>query len=134
MPDICTEPVEWEVVIEGATADVIVEHTVLEVVIETGVRGQAGAPGLVWRGAWAAGTYAVGDAVQHEGSAWIATAETTEEPGVGDEWDLLAQGGDGGGGSLPADAVRYEIDETETYVILKNAAGTPFARILYEPV
>jgi len=36
--------------------------------------------------------------------------------------------------TLPDDALRYEIDATGTYILLKNAAGTPIARVIYEPV
>jgi hypothetical protein len=39
-----------------------------------------------------------------------------------------------GTSELPADALRYEIDATGTYIVLKDAAGTPIARLIYEPV
>jgi len=53
--------------------------------------------GLNWQGAWSAGSYVTDDAVEHEGSAWVATANTTEEPSSGaTDWDLLASKGDTG--------------------------------------
>jgi uncharacterized protein YjbI with pentapeptide repeats len=56
---------------------------------------QKGAPGLVWRGVWKSGTsYAVSDAVQYQGSAYVATAPSLSipppEPG---HWSLLAAQG-----------------------------------------
>lgn len=35
--------------------------------------------------------------------------------------------------ALPVDALRYAIDETETYLLLKNAAGTVVAKVPYVP-
>ncbi len=60
-----------------------------------------GAPGTVnWRGPWVGGSpgYDLDDLVSHNGSSWIATAPTTDEPGVGspNDWDLVAQKGDDG--------------------------------------
>ncbi len=40
----------------------------------------------------------------------------------------------GVGTELPADALRYEIDPTSTYLTLKDAAGNPIARLIYEPI
>jgi hypothetical protein len=50
---------------------------------------------IVWKGTWSASVYDELDAVEHEGSAYIANAatETTDEPGVSSKWDLwIAQG------------------------------------------
>src|SRR3546814_4152968 len=56
---------------------------------------------MIWQGDWSAGTYQVNDAVAHVGASWIATVETTEEPGAAaDEWDLLAKKGDPGSDGL----------------------------------
>ncbi|MEQ9607022.1 MAG: hypothetical protein RLN99_05080, partial [Kiloniellaceae bacterium] len=48
-----------------------------------------------------AGSYQVNDAVAHLDASWIATAQTTEEPGdSAADWDLLAaQGGQGDPGA-----------------------------------
>ena len=50
-----------------------------------GPQGVQGVPGLTWRGAWSAGnSYAVNDAVQSGGSAWMAkTANTAILPAEG---------------------------------------------------
>jgi len=54
---------------------------------------------IEWRGAWSAGTYQINDAVERNGSSWIATAVTTEEPSLSaTDWDLVAlKGVDGTG-------------------------------------
>jgi len=64
---------------------------------------------LIWQGPWAAGTYQINDAVTHNGSSWIATAVTTQEPsGAATEWDLLAEKGANGSGGVPtATASQY---------------------------
>ena len=63
-----------------------------------GIQGSAGVPGLTWRGAWnATNTYAIHDAVQNDGSAWVALlANTGVQPNDGTNWTLLAQKGDTG--------------------------------------
>lgn len=61
----------------------------------TGATGPAGAVGLTWQGAWSAGTYSENDAVSHNSGSYICVvASTTEEPGVGSDWDILAEPGD----------------------------------------
>lgn len=54
-----------------------------------GPKGDPGA-GLTWRGVWDnVSAYAINDAVEHEGSSWVANASVTGgEPGVAAEWDL----------------------------------------------
>ncbi len=50
---------------------------------------------IVWKGTWSASVYNELEAVEHEGSAYIAndTTETTDVPGVSSKWDLwIAQG------------------------------------------
>jgi hypothetical protein len=63
-----------------------------------GEPGPVGPEGLVWRGAWAeAAAYASDDAVQFEGSSWVATRENTAvPPAAGADWSLLASKGDPG--------------------------------------
>lgn len=39
----------------------------------------------------------------------------------------------GGVGELPANVLRGEEDETDTYVILRRADGTAFGRLIFEP-
>lgn len=59
----------------------------------TGPVGQIGPEWLDWKGAWAAGTYANRDGVQHNGSTYRANTETTEEP-PHEDWDLVVEKGD----------------------------------------
>lgn len=55
---------------------------------------------FIWKGAWSAGTYVANDVVENDGSSWIATTTTTEEPtGTPTDWDLMAQKGTDGTGS-----------------------------------
>jgi hypothetical protein len=50
--------------------------------------------GIEWKGAWSAGTYSLQQAVEHDGTAYIANKTTTEEPSESaSDWDLLAQKG-----------------------------------------
>jgi hypothetical protein len=59
-----------------------------------GPPGPAGAVGMIWRGTWSAATaYAATDAVEYQGSAYIAvTPNQNQAPGTGSAWQLLAQG------------------------------------------
>jgi collagen type VII alpha len=57
----------------------------------TGATGPTGA-GVNWLGAWSAGTYQQYDAVEHNGSSYVANTTTTQEP-PDTQWDLLAQEG-----------------------------------------
>lgn len=65
----------------------------------TGPQGAAG-HGLNWMGTWVAGAYAADDAVQYNGSSYVANATvgSGQVPGVSGSWDLLAQKGAAGGG------------------------------------
>ncbi len=101
---------------------------------ERGPKGDKGEPGLVWRGPYSAGTpYAVGDAVSHEGSSWVARFATSAAPSVGNVWHLLAQkgadgsGGGGAGGASTADAVSVEpagnLASTDVQAALEELQG-----------
>lgn len=63
------------------------------VVIDRGVSGPIGPPGMVWKGAWNSATsYAVNDAVSNSGSSYICTvANTNVSPPNILYWDILAQ-------------------------------------------
>lgn len=62
-----------------------------------GLPGPQGTKGLVWRGAWAPGTtYQPDDAIEHNGTAWIAIGASTGSPPPSSEWQLLAAKGDQG--------------------------------------
>lgn len=63
-----------------------------------GQPGPAGVAGLSWTGAWsAAANYALDDAIEYQGSAYIAVqANVNQTPGSSNAWDLLAQGEDVG--------------------------------------
>lgn len=64
----------------------------------TGATGPQGEQGMFWMGAWSALTlYQVDDAVEHNGSSYIATIlNQASEPPSGD-WDLVSSKGDTGG-------------------------------------
>jgi hypothetical protein len=89
---------------------------------ERGLTGQQGPFGLdgegfSWQGEYdpANSPYERNDVVQHEGSAWIATGDsTTGEPGSsGSEWELFAAGGvpDDNGGDAPGGSGIYRLTE-----------------------
>ncbi len=60
-----------------------------DLLAEAGTDGDDGL-GVVWRGAWDAGTaYVFGDAVSHEGSAYVANQPTTGDEPPSAEWDVL---------------------------------------------
>jgi len=88
--------------------------TYWELLSRKGDTGDTGADWDQWQGAWSAGTYQILDAVEHNGSSWIATAITTEEPSLSaTDWDLLAAKGTDGAGTGdvvgPAGAVNNNI-------------------------
>ena len=64
-----------------------------------GPKGDKGDPGLRYRASWNPyGDYPPGDVVTRDGSSWVATQYTCcgDEPGVSDNWSLLAAKGDQG--------------------------------------
>lgn len=63
----------------------------------TGATGPAGT-GITWQGTWSdAVEYVVNDAVEYNGSAYVANATSTNKvPGVDAEWDVFASKGDDG--------------------------------------
>jgi hypothetical protein len=66
---------------------------------QVGEAGPAGAPGMVWRGAWdSTATYQSGDAVFYDGSSFIAvSASTNEQPDTSPAaWNLIAEAGQPG--------------------------------------
>jgi hypothetical protein len=88
---------------------------------DRGLTGQQGpfgvdGEGFAWRGEFdVSGTpYERNDVVQHDGSAWIATAdEVAEIPGEGAGWDLFAAGGgspegNGDNGSTDPDSSEFQ--------------------------
>lgn len=85
---------------------------------ETGPAGPQGARGLTWRGAYSAGVaYAKDDAVQYDGSSYVAAVATTPGlvPGTAPEWSLLAAkagAGGGGGGTITG----FEVEVLDTTV------------------
>lgn len=85
---------------------------------EKGDAGPQGEPGINWRGSFRLGeAYEPDDAVEHDGSSWIATQRTKEIP-PGSDWDVLAKRGrDGTGGGFVAtnqDAMSYSPDADGT--------------------
>lgn len=96
---------------------------------ETGATGDPGDDGLsiTWRGAYDNGTmYAINDAVEYQGSSYIATAPTIGNlPTDTDFWDLMAAKGDQGdqgeqgetgetGAHGGAITIEYTFDDTTT--------------------
>jgi hypothetical protein len=80
--------------------------------IQTGIDAAAAAQSALdaqvakmeWQGAWSAGTYQINDVVENNGSSWIATAVTTEEPSISaTDWDLVALKGTDGIGLTDGD-------------------------------
>lgn len=57
--------------------------------------GEQGPPGVDWKGAWSdSTTYAVDDAVTHDGASYICIlAHTNQEPPNATYWDILASAG-----------------------------------------
>jgi hypothetical protein len=64
----------------------------------TGPQGPTGPKGMNWRSAWDAGAqYVKDDAVQYEGSSWVALQDNTNTPPEpGGTWTLVAAKGDEG--------------------------------------
>jgi hypothetical protein len=64
---------------------------------QQGEQGEKGDPGLTWRGAWDAQTaYLVDDAVEHDGSSYVANMANLNDAPPSASWDLLASKGDQG--------------------------------------
>jgi hypothetical protein len=62
----------------------------------TGASGATGPTGLTWLGSWVGSTmYLIGDAVEDNGSSWVALADNTnDQPSAGSpNWSLLAASG-----------------------------------------
>ena len=82
---------------------------------DTGPQGAAGPRGLTWRGAWGSGTtYAKDDAVQYNGSSYVASGPASPGllPGTAPVWELLAQKGAGGGGAGAITGFQMELLDT----------------------
>ena len=82
---------------------------------DTGPQGAAGPRGLTWQGAWSGSTtYAKDDAVQYNGSSYVASgiAAAGLVPGTAPVWQLLAQKGAGGGGAGAITGFQTELLDT----------------------
>lgn len=69
---------------------------------DTGPQGATGPRGLTWQGSWSGSTtYAKDDAVQYNGSSYVASSTAAADlvPGTAPVWELLAQKGAAGGGA-----------------------------------
>jgi hypothetical protein len=95
---------KWFALCENDSDEIVLQLKVPEGWRSFTTRGLPGldGPGITWRGAWAAGEYAALDAVENDGSAYVANTTTTEEPPHAD-WDLLAAAGAPGGPGDPGD-------------------------------
>jgi len=65
---------------------------------EQGIQGEQGEIGIDWQGEWSAGEYTERQAVSHNGSSYVATTTTSQEPPHAD-WDLIALKGTDGEGT-----------------------------------
>lgn len=90
-----------------------------------GPTGPQGEPGIIWRGSWDSSTsYSADDAVFHDGSSYVAVADSTgEEPGAGSSWDLLAQQGEQGEQGPPGSA-GGGTNISSTHVVTVTGPGT----------
>lgn len=82
-----------------AEPSVVVTTEPTSTLLEVGISGPQGPPGLVWRGAWSAVVqYQPGDAVAYGGGSYIAvTVNTDSVPAAPSaDWDVLAQAGAAG--------------------------------------
>lgn len=73
---------------------------------------------IEWQGTWSAGTYQANDAVEKDGTSYIATTTTTETPSVtATDWDVLAlKGTDStGAGDVSTDATSSVDSEIALY-------------------
>lgn len=77
------------VVVDGGPTSVV-EVAAVPVPGPQGPQGPPGPGGMVWRGVWAAGSYAAGDVVRDAGWLMIATAPTSDraapQPDTGQRW------------------------------------------------
>jgi hypothetical protein len=102
-----------------------------------GIQGVKGDIGITWQGAWSAGTYQINDGVSHNGSSWIATAITTEEPSLSaTDWDVVAlKGTDGVGTGDVSSNTATSVDSEVTIFsgtggkTIKRATGTGVAKL-----
>jgi len=65
---------------------------------EQGIPGEQGEIGIDWQGDWTPREYTARQAVYHNGSSYVATTTTTQEP-PNTDWDLIALKGTDGEGS-----------------------------------
>ena len=87
-----------------AVNTVVSQSEFMVVKINAGEKGDIGATGspgdITWQGDWSAGTYTVSQAVTHNGTSYVATTTTSQEPPDSD-WDIMAEkGAQGDPGSL----------------------------------
>ena len=84
-----TEATEWQNLI-----------ALVELKGDKGDKGDIGDTGIVWKGSWTAGEYSERDAVEKDGTSYIATTTTSETPSnIATDWDVLALKGIDGEGS-----------------------------------
>lgn len=80
---------------------------------DTGPAGPAGPRGLTWKGAYSASlAYAKDDAVQYDGSSYVAANPVPSGqpvPGLNPDWTLLAQKGVGAGGAGSITGYKVEL-------------------------
>lgn len=87
-------------------------------------------PGLTWMGTWADRGYAKDDAVQHNGSSYVADSAmiATQVPGIDPTWELMAQkgaaGGTGGAGGTTFKLETFDVSVPATADLNVTAQGT----------
>lgn len=92
---------------------------------DTGATGAAGTPGgaVTWLGDWAVGTtYATNDAVSHNGSSYVSTADGNvgNDPESGSPWQLIAEAGADG---TAASTANQSVNSAGTGYTVKTAEG-----------
>lgn len=99
---------------------------------EVGSPGAAGNPGISWRGAWdSSAAYAVSDAVEHGGSAYVAISASTGSAPPSADWQLFAAAGStgpAGPGGPQGPAASY------TSTTSLDIAGDPTPQLRVRPV
>lgn len=91
---------------------------------------------ITWKGAWASGSYVKSDAVEKDGTSYIANKDTSETPSLtANDWDVLSLKGDNGTiGSNGLDGENVDHisktdgtglgGSTDTYTMWQDAAET----------
>lgn len=100
--------------------------TIISLAGERGPSGEPGQPGdIIWAGQWSSGSYTINQAVENNGSSYVAIANTTEEPSItATDWELIAKKGDIG---PTGSGTSINIEKNDLVV-----TGSPFSILNFE--